>query len=156
MFRARGLVGGRVVRSGAAFYFSIRSGNRGDKRLRSAGAGRAGAARRPGGRTSAARPDLTRSDLNGHPRSANGSGPITTFRPAAVSPRANRAKADTGPDPVADFDQVPAGRRTAPGATATRGETATRGGSRRPGGRTPGPGQARRAGDRPAPRHRPA
>src|SRR6266436_5548440 len=150
MFLVAGLAVAGLVGIAAAFYFSIRSGNRGDKRLRSAGAGRAGAARRPGGRTSAARPDLTRSDLNGHPRSTNGSGPITTFRPAAVSPRANRAKADTGPDPVADFDQVPAGRRTAPGATATRGETATRGGSRRPGGRTAEPVEARRAGDRQA------
>src|SRR5882672_11111401 len=94
MFLVAGLAVAGLVGIAAAFYFSIRSGNRGDKRLRSAGAsrtgaGRAQAARRPGGSTS--RPDLTRSDLNGHPRrTASGSGPVTTFRPAAVSPRANR------------------------------------------------------------------
>ena len=130
----------------AAFYFSIRSGNRRDKRLRSAGAGRAGASRGPGGRTSTARPDLTRADLNGHPRrAANGSGPVTTFRPAA-SPKTYRPKADTGPDPVADFDHVPAGdHRAAPGAAVTRG------GSGRTGTRAAEPVAARRAGDRQAP-----
>src|SRR4029077_2117855 len=117
MFLVAGLAVAGLVGIAAAFYFSIRSGNRGDKRLRSAGAGRAGAARRPGGRNSTARPDLTRPDLNGHPRrTSNGTGPVTTFRPAAVSPRPTRAKADTGPDPVADFDQVlAAGRGAAPG-----------------------------------------
>jgi hypothetical protein len=120
MFLVAGLAVAGLVGIAAAFYFSIRSGNRGDKRLRSAGsgrtgAGRAGAARRPGGRNSTARPDLT-----GHsPRTANGGRPVTTFRPAAVSSRNSRAKADTGPDPVADFDPVPAGgRRAAPAATA--------------------------------------
>jgi hypothetical protein len=129
MFLVAGLAVAGLVGIAAAFYFSIRSGNRGDKRLRSAGAGRAGAARRPEGKNSTARPDLTRPDLNGHPRrTSNGTGPVTTFRPAAVSPRTTRAKADTGPDPVADFDQVLAGgRRAAPGVTATRG------GSRWPG-----------------------
>jgi hypothetical protein len=123
MFLVAGLAVAGLVGIAAAFYFSIRSGNRRDKRLRSARAGRAGAARRPEGRNSTARPDLTRPDLNGHPRrTSNGTGPITTFRPAAVSPRTTRAKADTGPDPVADFDQVLAGgRQAAPGATATRG-----------------------------------
>ena len=131
MFLVAGLAVAGLVGIAAAFYFSIRSGNRGDKRLRSAGAGRAGSARRPGGRNSTARPDLTRPDLtrpdlNGHPRrTSNGTGPITTFRPAAVSPRTTRAKADTGPDPVADFDQVLAGGR--------QGATATRGGSQWPG-----------------------
>ena len=146
MFLVAGLAVAGLVGIAAAFYFSIRSGNRRDKRLRSAGAGRAGAARRPGGRTSAARPDLTRPDLNGHPRRAvNGSGPITTFRPAA-SPKTCRPKADTGPDPVADFDQVPVGdRRDAPGAAVTRG------GSRRPGTRAAEPVAARRAGDKQAP-----
>ena len=74
MFLVAGLAVAGLVGIAAAFYFSIRSGNRRDKRLRSDGAGRAGAARRPGGRTSTARPDLTRPDLNGHPRRAvNGS-----------------------------------------------------------------------------------
>jgi len=120
MFLVAGLAVAGLVGIAAAFYFSIRSGNRGDKRLRSAGAGRtgagrAGAARRPGGRNSTARPDLT-----GHPRrTASGGRPTTTFRPAAVSSRNSRAQADTGPDPVADFDPVLAGgRRAAPGASA--------------------------------------
>jgi hypothetical protein len=146
MFLVAGLAVAGLVGIAAAFYFSIRSGSRRDKRIRSAGAGRAGAARRPGGRTSTARPDLTRPDLNGHPRRAvNGSGPVTTFRPAA-SPKTRRPKADTGPDPVADFDQVPAGdRRAAPGAAVTRG------GSRRPGTRAAEPVAARRGGDKQAP-----
>jgi hypothetical protein len=147
MFLVAGLAVAGLVGIAAAFYFSIRSGNRRDKRLRSAGAGRAGAAaRRPGGRASTARPDLTRPDLNGHPRrAANGSGPVTTFRPAA-SPKTYRPKADTGPDPVANFDQVPAGdHRTTPGAAVTRG------GSLRPGTRAAAPVAARRADDRQAP-----
>jgi hypothetical protein len=146
MFLVAGLAVAGLVGIAAAFYFSIRSGSRRDKRLRSAGAGRAGTARRPGGRASAARPGLTRPDLNGHPRSAvNGSGPITTFRPAA-SPKTRRPKADTGPDPVANFDQVPVGdRRDAPGAAVTRG------GSRRPGTRAAEPVTARRADDKQAP-----
>ena len=146
MFLVAGLAVAGLVGIAAAFYFSIRSGNRRDKRLRSARAGRAGAARRPGSRTSTARPELTRPDLNGHPRRAvNGSGPVTTFRPAA-SPKTRRPKADTGPDPVADFDQMPVGdRRAAPG------EAVARGGSRRPGTRAAEPVAARRAGDRQAP-----
>ncbi len=146
MFLVAGLAVAGLIGIAAAFYFSIRSGNRRDKRLRSAGAGRAGASRRPGGRTSTARPDLARRDLNGHPRRAvNGSGPVTTFRPAA-SPKTYRPKADTGPDPVADFDHVPAGdHRAAPGAAVTRG------GSGRPGTRAAEPVAARRAGDRQAP-----
>src|SRR5438477_229563 len=146
MFLVAGLAVAGLIGIAAAFYFSIRSGNRRDKRLRSAGAGRAGASRGPGGRTSTARPDLTRADLNGHPRrAANGSGPVTTFRPAA-SPKTYRPKADTGPDPVADFDHVPAGdHRAAPGAAVTRG------GSGRTGTRAAEPVAARRAGDRQAP-----
>ena len=142
MFLVAGLAVAGLVGIAAAFYFSIRSGNRRDKRLRSAGAGRAGAARRPGGRTSTARPDLTRPDLNSHPRGGiNASGPVTTFRPAA-SPKTYRPKADTGPDPVADFDQVPAGdRRNAPGGAVTRGR------SRRPGTRAVEPVAASRAGN---------
>src|SRR5436190_13956673 len=142
MFLVAGLAVAGLVGIAAAFYFSIRSGIRRDKRLRSAGADGAGAARRPGVRTSTARPDLTRPDLNGHPRRAvNGSGPVTTFRPAA-SPKTYHPKADTGPDPVADFDHVPAGgRRAAPGAAVTRGE------SRRPGPRAAEPVAARRTAD---------
>jgi hypothetical protein len=146
MFLVAGLAVAGLVGIAAAFYFSIRSGNRRDKRLRSAGAGRAGAARRPGGRTSTARPDLTRPDLKGHPRrAANGSGPVTTFRPAA-SPKNRRPKADTGPDPVADFDLVPGDDRWAAAPDAT----ATRGGSPRPATRAAEPVAARRVGDRQA------
>src|ERR1700750_2021809 len=47
MFLVAGLAVAGLVGIAAAFYFSIRSGNRRDKRLRSAGAGRARAARRP-------------------------------------------------------------------------------------------------------------
>jgi hypothetical protein len=117
MFLVVGLAVAGLVGIAAAFYFSIRSGNRRDKRLRSARAGRAVTDRHPGSRSGTARPDLA-----GHPRRvASGGGPTTTFTPAAVSSRNSRAKADTGPDPVADFDQVLAGsRRAAPGAAATR------------------------------------
>ena len=117
MFLVAGLAVAGLVGIAAAFYFSIRSGNRRDKRLRSARAGRAVTDRRPGSRNGAARPDLA-----GHPRrAASGGGPTTTFRPAAVSSRNSRAKADTGPDPVLDVDQVLAGsRRAAPAAAGTR------------------------------------
>ena len=75
MFLVAGLAVAGLVGIAAAFYFSIRSGNRGDKRLRST------------------RPDLSRPDLNGHPRrTADDGRPVTTFRPAA-SPRPRRAEA---------------------------------------------------------------
>ena len=86
MFLVAGLAVAGLVGIAAAFYFSIRSGNRGGKRLRST------------------RPGLSRPDLNGHPRrTADDGRPVTTFRPAA-SPKPRRAEADTGPDPVLDFD----------------------------------------------------
>jgi hypothetical protein len=82
MYLVAGLAVAGLVGIAAAFYFSIRSGNRRDKRLRSAGAGRAETGRRPGS-TSGTRPGPA-----GHPRrTANGGGPATTFRPAAVSSR---------------------------------------------------------------------
>ena len=117
MFLVVGLAVAGLVGIAAAFYFSIRSGSRRDKHVRSAGAGRAGTDRRPVSRGGTARPDLA-----GQPRrAASRGGPITTFTPAAVSPRNLRTKADTGPDPIPAFGQVPAdGRRAAPGATATR------------------------------------
>jgi hypothetical protein len=104
MFLVAGLAVAGLAGIAAAFYFSIRSGNRGNKRLRSAGPGRVDAGRRPGntgGRT--ARPDRTD---NGR-RVAGGS---------------------IGPDPVPDFgDQVlVGGRRGAPGGSAAPG------GGRRP------------------------
>src|ERR1700751_5475930 len=142
MYLVAGLAVAGLAGIAAAFYFSIRSGNRRDKRLRSAGAGRAGATRRPGGRTSTARSDLTRPDLNGHPRrAANGSGPVTTFRPAA-SPKTYRPNADTGPDPVANFAQRPAGD-----GRTTAGAAGARGGSGRPGTRPAAPVAAGRADD---------
>ena len=55
MFLVAGLAVAGLVGIAAAFYFSIRSGNRGDKRLRSAGAGRAGTGRRPGSRSGGTR-----------------------------------------------------------------------------------------------------
>src|SRR6516164_4116117 len=73
MFLVAGLAVAGLVGIAAAFYFSIRSGSRRDKRLRSAGAGRADTARR---------------DLASPPRrAADGAAPVTTFRPAAVSSR---------------------------------------------------------------------
>ena len=82
MFLVAGLAVAGLVGIAAAFYFSIRSSNRGDKRLRSA------------------RPDLSRPNLNGHPRRTAGDGrPVTTFRPAA-SPRPRRAEAARTAEPV--------------------------------------------------------
>ena len=75
MFLVAGLAVAGLVGIAAAFYFSIRSGNRGGKRLRST------------------RPDLSRPNLNGHPRrTADDGRPVTTFRPAA-SPKPRRAEA---------------------------------------------------------------
>ena len=82
MFLVAGLAVAGLVGIAAAFYFSIRSGNRGGKRLRST------------------RPDLSRPDLNGHPRrTADGGRPVTTFRPAA-SPKPRRAEAARTAEPV--------------------------------------------------------
>src|SRR5690242_3507468 len=75
MFLVAGLAVAGLVGIAAAFYFSIRSGNRGGKRLRST------------------RPDLSRPNLNGHPRrTADDGRPVTTFRPAA-SPKPRRGEA---------------------------------------------------------------
>ena len=75
MFLVAGLAVAGLVGIAAAFYFSIRSGNRGGKRLRPT------------------RPDLSRPNLNGHPRrTADDGRPVTTFRPAA-SPKPRRAEA---------------------------------------------------------------
>ena len=92
-----------VVGIAAAFYFSIRSGSGGDKRLRSAGAGRAGTDgtdRHPRSRSGGtARPDRTD---NGR-RAANGRRPANTGRVANTPPRNHQAEASTGPNPVLDF-----------------------------------------------------
>ena len=83
MFLVAGLAVAGLVGIAAAFYFSIRSGSRRDKRLRSAGAGRADTGRRPATRAGTARPDLASPPR----RAADGAAPVTTFRPAAVSSR---------------------------------------------------------------------
>ena len=75
MFLVAGLAVAGLVGIAAAFYFSIRSGSRRDKRLRSAGAGRAGTGARP-----ATRAGTARSDLASPPRrAADGAAPVTTF-----------------------------------------------------------------------------
>jgi len=87
MYLVAGLAVAGLVGIAAAFYFSIRSANRRDKRLRSAGAGRAGTGRRPGS-TSGTRPSLARQPR----RAVNGGAPVTTFTPAAVSSRHSRTE----------------------------------------------------------------
>src|SRR5882672_5734896 len=75
MYLVAGLAVAGLVGIAAAFYFSIRSGNRGGKRPRST------------------RPDLSGPNLKGHPRrTADDGRPVTTFRPAA-SPKPRRAEA---------------------------------------------------------------
>ena len=82
MFLVAGLAVAGLVGIAAAFYFSIRSSNRGDKRLRSA------------------RPDLSRPNLNGRTRrTADDGRPLTTFTPAA-SPRPRRAETARTAEPV--------------------------------------------------------
>jgi hypothetical protein len=103
----------------AAFYFSIRSGHGGSKRLRSAGSGHAGGDRRPGSRShSTARPDRTD---NGR-RAANGSGSANAGRGANTPTRNFRAEDSTGPNPVLDFGDpaLVGGRRG--GSVASAGD----------------------------------
>ena len=88
MYLVAGLAVAGLAGIAAAFYFSIRSGNRRDKRLRSAGAGRAGTGRRPGSGSGTAGPDQAARPR----RTAGGDRPVTTFRPAAVSSRNSRAE----------------------------------------------------------------
>src|SRR5580704_4640518 len=117
MFLFAGLAIAGVVGLAAAFYFSIRSGSGGAKRLRSARAGRAGTdgtERRPGSRSGGtARSDNAR-------RAANGSRPANTDRAANAPSRNYRAEDSTGPNPVLDFADpaLVGGRRGAPGASA--------------------------------------
>ncbi|HEY1322082.1 MAG TPA: hypothetical protein VGF32_17640, partial [Streptosporangiaceae bacterium] len=94
MFLVAGLAVAGLVGIAAAFYFSIRSGNRGGKRLRSA------------------RPDLSRPDLSGHPRrTADGGRPVTTFTPAASArprrPGAARTAEPVGARRLADTQALP-------------------------------------------------
>jgi hypothetical protein len=114
MFLFAGLAIAVVVGIAAAFYFSIRSGSGGAKRLRSARARRAGTDRRPGSRSGGtARPDNAR-------RAGNGSRPANTGRAANAPSRNYRAEASTGPNPVLDFADpvLVGGRRGGPGASA--------------------------------------
>ena len=97
MFLVVGLAVAGLVGIAAAFYFSIRSGNR-DKRLRSAGAGHAATGGHPESGSGTARPDLA-----GHSFSAaSGGRPVTTFTPAAVSPRKPRAEQAKAADSWSD------------------------------------------------------
>ena len=115
MILVAGLAIAGVVGIAAAFYFSIRSG--GGKRLRPAGAGRAGANRRPGSRSgNIARPDRT----DNARRAANGRRPADTSRAVNAPSRNYRAEASTGPNPVLDFGDpaLVGGRRAGPGASA--------------------------------------
>ena len=117
MFLVVGLAIAGVVGIAAAFYFSIRSGSGGNKRLRSAGAGRADTGRRSGSRSGGtARPDRA-DDAR---RSANGSRPANTGQGANASSRNYRAEASTGPNPVLDFGDpvLVGGRRGGPGTSA--------------------------------------
>ena len=136
MFLVAGLAVAGLVGIAAAFYFSIRSGNRGNKRPRAAGAGHADTGRRPGSR---------------------GGG---TARPGRTDNGRRAAGGGTGPHPVPDFgNQVLVGGRRAaggsgPGRSGPGGSArpATPGGGWRAGARTSEPTVPRRLGDRPQPR----
>jgi hypothetical protein len=117
MFLVVGLVIAGAVGIAAAFYFTLRSGRGGDRRLRSIGAGRAGTGRRPGSRSvGTARPDRT----NDARRAANGSRPVNTVHGANASSRNYQAEASTGPNPALDFGApvLVGGRRGGQGTSA--------------------------------------
>ena len=132
MFLVAGLAVAGLAGIAAAFYFSIHSGNRGNKRPRSAGAGHADTGRRPGSRSGG------------------------TPRPGRTYNGRRAAGGGTGPDPVPDFGNqvLVGGRRAGPGGSGLGGSTgpATPGGGRRAGARTSEPTVPRRLGDRPQPR----
>ena len=118
MFLVVGLAIAGVVGIAAAFYFSLRSGSGGERRLRSVGASRAGADRRPGSRSAGtARRDRTTNAR----RAANGSRAANTVRDANASSRNYQAEASTGPNPVLDIGEPVlvsdrrGGRGTSPG-----------------------------------------
>jgi hypothetical protein len=99
MFLVAGLAVAGLVGIAAAFYFSIRSGNRGDKRLRSA-------------RRDLSKPDLSRPDLSGRPRrTADDGRPVTTFTPAASArprrPGSARTAEPVGARRLADTQALP-------------------------------------------------
>ena len=116
MLLVAGLAIAGVVGIAAAFYFSIRSGSGGSKRLRSVGAGRAGTDGRPGSRSGdTARPDRT----DNARRAANGRRPANTGRGVNPPSRNYQAEASTGPNPVLDFGDpvLVGGRRGGPGTS---------------------------------------
>lgn len=93
MFLVAGLAVAGLVGIAAAFYFSIRSGNRGDKRLRSD------------------RPGLSRPDLSSPRRTTDDGTPVTTFTPAASArprrPGAARTAEPVGARRLADTQALP-------------------------------------------------
>jgi hypothetical protein len=135
MILVAGLAVAGLVGIAAAFYFSIRSGHGGDKRLRAAAAGRARTDRRPGSRSSGpARPDRT----DNARRMSNAGRSLNAGRAPNAASRNYRAQTSTGPNPVPEFgDPAPAGshRRADSRAGGRSGERAA----------------VRRLGDRPEP-----
>src|SRR5260370_38476666 len=126
MILVAGLAVAGLVGIAAAFYFSIRSGHGGDKRVQSARAGRAGADRRPGSRSSGtARPARTENAR----RAANGGRSANAGRGVNGPSRNYGAEGSTGPNPVLDSGDpvIVGGRRAGPRAPPRP----------RPGGQTP-------------------
>ena len=102
MFLVVGLAIAVVVGIAVAFYFSLRSGSGGGRRLRSVGASRAGTDRRAGsGSAGTARRDRTTTAR----RAANGSRAANTVQGANASSRNYQAEVSTGPNPVLDIGE---------------------------------------------------
>ena len=102
MFLVVGLAIAVVVGIAVAFYFSLRSGSGGRRRLRSVGASRAGTDRRPGsGSAGTARRDRTTTAR----RATNGSRAANTVQGANASSRNYQAEVSTGPNPVLDIGE---------------------------------------------------
>ena len=122
MFLVVGLAIAGVIGIAAAFYFSLRPGNGGDKRLRSVDAGRAGTDRRPGSSAGTARRDRA----NNAPHAANGGRAANTVRGADASSRNYQAEAGAGPNPALDFGDpvLVGGRRGGQGTSADNPQAA--------------------------------
>ena len=102
MFLVVGLAIAVVVGIAVAFYFSLRSGSGGGRRLRSVGASRAGTDRRPrSGSAGTARRDRTTTAR----RAANGSRAANTVQGANASSPNYQAEVSTGPNPVLDIGE---------------------------------------------------
>jgi hypothetical protein len=132
MILVAGLAVAGLVGIAAAFYFSIRSGHGGDKRLRAASAGRARTDRRQGSRSNGpAGPDRT----DNARRTSDAGRSLHSGRAPDAASRNYRAEASTGPNPVPDFgDPVLAGSRRRADSRAG-GRSGERAGVRRPGDR---------------------